>query len=362
MTEEHEHHEKKSLLSRVKDVYEKDYKKLMIIPFLLLLLAFIQLGVQYSTTGDFVNKGISLKGGVSIVVPHDQEVIIEDLKSFFNEELPETDISVRLLKSAGTSVGFSVEADIDVNDQDGIDNLVSLISSFIGRELSSNDYTTEGMGSTLGESFFKETFKAVMIAFLLMGLVVFFFFCDNWKAKGVASVLVIINAFVIFYSQSIIMYFIGLVLFAVIIYIYLKHNIPSIAVIVAALSDIIVTIAIFNLTGFKLSTSGIAAFLMLIGYSVDTDILLSNRVLKRKAGTLHERIYSAMKTGFTMSGTTLVAMVAALVFTKSEVISQIMIILLIGLVVDLINTWIQNVGILKWYLEKKHKHHSENEG
>ena len=92
---------------------------------------------------------------------------------------------------------------------------------------------------------------------------------------------------------------------------------------------------------------------MLIGYSVDTDILLSTRVLKRKEGTVMDRIYSAMKTGLTMNITTITALIVGLILSESEVISQIMIILLIGLFVDIINTWIQNVGILRMYLEKK---------
>jgi preprotein translocase subunit SecF len=49
-----------------------------------------------------------------------------------------------------------------------------------------------------------------------------------------------------------------------------------------------------------------------------------------------------------------------LVFTQSEVLKQIMTILLIGLVVDLINTWIQNAGILRWYVEKKEKKHGQS--
>ena len=66
-----------------------------------------------------------------------------------------------------------------------------------------------------------------------------------------------------------------------------------------------------------------------------------------------ERVLGAMKTGLTMSCTTLTAIIVALIFVKSAVIKQIMIILLIGLLVDLIMTWIQNVGILRLYLEKK---------
>ena len=140
---------------------------------------------------------------------------------------------------------------------------------------------------------------------------------------------------------------------AIVVILYFRVWVPSLAVILAAFSDITVTLAIFNLTGIKLSTAGIAAFLMLIGYSVDTDVLLTTRLLKRADGSVMDRIYGAIKTGMTMTTTTLVAVLVALFLVQSEVIKQIMIILFIGLLVDMIMTWIQNVGILRLYLEKK---------
>ena len=41
-------------------------------------------------------------------------------------------------------------------------------------------------------------------------------------------------------------------------------------------------LALIDFLGIEISAAGIAAFLMLIGYSVDTDILLTSRALKRK--------------------------------------------------------------------------------
>ena len=121
------------------------------------------------------------------------------------------------------------------------------------------------------------------------------------------------------------------------------------------LVGIVITLAIIDLMGLRLSTAGIAAFLMLIGYSVDTDILLTTRLVKRTEGTVFERLMGAMSTGLTMSATTIAVVTLALIFSQSDTIRQIMIILLIGLIVDLINTWIQNVGILRIYLARKQK-------
>jgi len=109
--------------------------------------------------------------------------------------------------------------------------------------------------------------------------------------------------------------------------------------------------------GIKVSTAGIVAFLMLIGYSVDTDILLTTRMLKRKEGTLNKRIYAAFKTGITMTLTSLLAMLIAFLMVKSfsAVLAQIFLVLVIGLAFDLLNTWITNVSILKWYVEARRK-------
>jgi preprotein translocase subunit SecF len=174
------------------------------------------------------------------------------------------------------------------------------------------DYTLEAIGSSLGSSFFKETFRAMIFAFLFMALVVL---------------------------------------------IYFRKLVPAGIVILAVVSDIIATLAVVNLLNIKLSTAGIAAFLMLIGYSVDTDMLLSTRMLRRKDLSMNERIFSSLKTGLMMSCTTLVAIIVALIFSDSAVISQIMTILFIGLVFDLIFTWFQNMGILRLYMEKKEGQH-----
>jgi preprotein translocase subunit SecF len=300
-----EHRERKKF--NLKEIYDKEYKKLLIIPFVLLFLAIFSIVLKVATTGDFINRDVSLKGGLTLTIPYSYEVDIISLENYIASQFPENDISVRALRQTGMFSGIVIDADIE---KESLGKLVSSVEENMDFTLDEEMYSVEVMGSSLGASFFRETITAVLIAFLFMGFVVFFYF---------------------------------------------KVPAPSLAVILAAFSDIVVTLAIVNMMGMKLSTAGIAAFLMLIGYSVDTDILLSTKVLKRKDGTVMERIMNAMKTGLMMNATTVSAIIVALIFTQSEVIKQIMTILLIGLLVDLINTWIQNVGILRLYLEKKHK-------
>ena len=283
----------------IRALYEKHYKKLMIIPFLLLLFAIIQIAYQTATTGDFIHKGVSLKGGVTITIQ--KPISVHELEQFLKKKFPKADIQVRALSKAGKQTATIVEAS-DINT----DQLQSVLKENLGDDV---EFSVEVMGSALGESFFRQTTKALIFAFIFMAIVVFFYF---------------------------------------------KTFTPSIAVILAAVSDIIVTLAIVNLLGIRLSTAGIAAFLMLIGYSVDTDILLSTKTLRRKENPV-QGIYAAMKTGLMMTATTLTAVTIALILAQSPVLKQIMTILLIGLLVDLPNTWLQNAGILRIYLERKKK-------
>ena len=252
-----------------------------------------------------------MKGGVTVTVTSQQNVDIANLEKTLSSKFPNNDIGANSITQFGRQTGFIVEADVG---QEQASALIGEIGNALNKKLLPQDYAVEVVGSSLGTSFFKELSIALLIAFVFMALVVFISF---------------------------------------------RTFIPSIAVILAAFSDMVATLALVNLFDMKISAAGIAAFLMLIGYSVDTDILLSTRVLKRKEETEMERIYGAIKTGLMMSATAIVAAIAALLVTQSEVIRQIMLILLIGLLIDLINTWIQNVGILRMYLERKARKRNE---
>ncbi|MBI3026621.1 hypothetical protein HYY70_00775 [Candidatus Woesearchaeota archaeon] len=301
---------KKSLKQTLFGIYDKKYKLLLIIPFLILFLGLAQISYQIYSTGDFINKDVSLKGGVTVTIPYDKNANIGQIQKEISSKFPNNDVVARTLRSAGAVVGIIVEADINGNDNTQIQNLLNAIDKSLGIDIRKLDYGIEIIGSSLGASFFKESLIALAVAFIFMGLVVF---------------------------------------------IYFRTFVPSIAVILAAFSDMVVALAVINLLEVRIGTAGIAAFLMLIGYSVDTDILLTVRVLKRKEGTVMDRIISSIKTGMTETITAIVAVTVAMLVTQSEVIRQIMLILLIGLIADIFNTWIQNVGLLRMHLERKAK-------
>lgn len=159
--------------------------------------------------------------------------------------------------------------------------------------------------------------------------------------------------------HALIISFIGM---AIVVFLLFRTFIPSFAVILSAFSDIVIAAGFMRVAGIELSLGTLAALLMLIGYSVDSDILLTNRILKRR-GTVEEKVSQAIHTGITMTSTTLAALSVMYIvstfsylvipsFTQITLLSQISIVLIAGLFADIMNTWLLNTGILRWYAMK----------
>jgi preprotein translocase subunit SecF len=138
---------------------------------------------------------------------------------------------------------------------------------------------------------------------------------------------------------------------SVLVFLMFRTFVPSVAVVVSAFSDIVIPLALMNVLGIKLSLGTVAALLMLIGYSVDSDILLNNHIIRR-SGDFYESTYRAMQTGVTMTVTSLSAMAVMAVvahFFNIVLLRDIGIVLVLGLATDLMNTYMLNLSLLRWW-------------
>lgn len=288
----------------IEEFYNKNYKRLMIIPLAILIVSLLVIYLHYSKTNDFFDRDVSLKGGISATIPTENPVNVDELQNLLASKF--NDATVRRLSEFGSNkqTGILIEVpEIDENE------LKTTLEEYLNIKLTNENYSVEITGSSLGSSFYSQMLKAMLFAFILMAL----------------SILITFRSFI-----------------------------PSLAVVFSAFTDIVATIAIVNLFDARISSAGISAFLLLIGYSVDTDILQTTKMMKRTEGTLWQRFVSAMKTGLTMTITSLAAVTVGYFLTDSEAIKQMFIIIAIGLLIDPITTYLMNAGLIKWYMERKH--------
>ncbi len=297
--ENQQNSEKPSFLQGMRQAYEKYYKILPLIPAIIVIIALVIIFNFYNTNGDIFEKDVSLKGGITATISTNQRINTQDLENKLIDRFG--DANVRTIAEFGTDRQIGVTAEVATEDEK---TLKQLLEQELNIKLNENNYSVEIMGSTLGHAFYQQMLTAIAIAFVLMSIVVAFLY---------------------------------------------RSFIPSMGVILSVIFDIIVAIALIDIFDMRISTTGISALLLLIGYSVDTDILLATRTLKRKESNLMDRVYSSMNTGLTMTITTLVALVAGLLISESHVIQEMFTILIFGLVTDVIITYCMNAPTLIRY-------------
>jgi preprotein translocase subunit SecF len=274
------------------------------VPITLGLLILSLLFVGFKVSSGTIPMSIDFKGGTLMTVYGYSDA--QGLESEINERFgfAVTASSVTDFSTGNTFLRVEIEkpggATLTGEEESRIKDL--LVEKGVDR----GDITIQSVGPFLSDRFLREAAKAVLFAFGFMAAVVFLRF---------------------------------------------RTYVPSIAVVLSALSDIVVTVAVMILLGIELSLGTLVALLLLIGYSVDTDIMLTTRLLVKRTGTYTDRLAGAMMTGFTMTGTTLTAVFIFYFATSSLILKEIASVLVIGLVIDFINTWVQNTGILQWYLE-----------
>lgn len=277
----------------IEKLLTSSYKPLIIIPVVITILSLVLVAVNG------LPGSIDLDGGSTAVLQLEKPVSQSELENIISTGLgtPEVDVT----SITGTQAQVEIAGNVDVVKLTEVLAGTATIESY------------RSVGALLSEEALTQVYYALAFAFLFMSITVFVIF---------------------------------------------RSVVPSLAVIAAAASDIIIAIGGMSLFGIPLSLASVGGLLMLIGYSVDTDILLTTRVLKDKKGTVIERARNALGTGLTMTVAAIGAMVAlylvvVLFIPAASTLADIAAVLIIGLVADLMTTWLMNLGILRWYMEAR---------
>ncbi|MEM4390502.1 MAG: hypothetical protein QXX06_01415 [Candidatus Diapherotrites archaeon] len=161
-----------------------------------------------------------------------------------------------------------------------------------------------------------------------------------------------------FYNASLAALFLGLLFLSIVIIIYFREILTAATIIAAAIFNILGSLALMSIFGINVSLTTIPALLMIIGYSVDSEIVVSARVLKRKEESARKRLLDSIKTILTMSFTAIAAVTSLVVFSyfsQISVLFEISIVLLFGLLADILSSTMLNAPFILAKAEKEEK-------
>ncbi|HJJ42875.1 MAG TPA: protein translocase subunit SecF [Methanocorpusculum sp.] len=278
------------------DINKYDPKRMMAIPAVLFGIALVIVAITFALTGMPVTPGIDFAGGTAVTIHTDdtKEEIVAFYRGYDMKSIDEG------IGSGGYYLKFGPMSNEDM-------------MTFNDHTLSKYPQASiDQIGANFGASLQSQAMLAILFAFIGMAVVIFIAF---------------------------------------------RKIIPAITVVSAGIADITITAAMMNLLGIELSLATTAALLMLIGYSVDSNILLTTKVLKRQ-GKLEEKMEGAFRTGIIMTTTTLAAIIAMFIVAfigQVPILYNIAAVLIIGLITDIIFTWGFNAGVLRLYLSRFEK-------
>jgi len=344
----------------------KNYKLYMLVPALLFIVFLFLIFVWPS-----VPKGIDLQGGTLILIRGEKPIDALSLKELLSDNFDLSDLKVNSVSGpsgSGVNVQFAANQ-VLVSAEEQIDSAKALVSSNPGLALENAQLAanllSEYVDSTVlppdagkavaqAESLLLEAKGNIFLR--MQGLISKHFSLGEnvaFQRKEVSPTLG--NTF---WQTAFNVAIVSGILIIAVIFLFFRKVVPSMAVIAAAVFDVSGALALMSIFGIPLSLSSIPALLMLVGYSVDTDIMLTTRVLQRREKTPAQRAADSMATGLTMTGTTIAALVSMIIIAYMNqifVIFEIATVILFGLLADIVSTWLMNAEILLWYVERKNK-------
>lgn len=346
------------------DFYSPRYKKLVLIPIIiaipLLFLVFISPGVH---------EGIDLTGGNVLMIRSHEVISTEQVEKIISEEFDLQEVKVSSISAPGTNGAY-----IQYNKSQAVldaQNLIEKAQTALDAEReqesiqASKDAITK-LGKIPGEypnavlalgaaqealtaanEEFAKNLETVLRDKLGLESTAEFQRREVSASLGEAS---LSSAFFLVAASA--------VALIIIIFIFFRQLIPVAGIVTAMVYDVLAGLAGMALFGIPLSLLTVATLLMVVGYSVDTDIMLASRMLKEKEGTPGTRATASVKTGLTMSATSLAALIAMIgvsAYYQIDVVFQIAVILAFGIFGDIIATWLFNVPLLMWFTQRVKK-------
>ena len=344
----------------MQDFYRHRYKKMMLIP-IIMAIPMLFLVILYPG----ISPGVDLTGGNVLMLQSQKNITEVQLTAVLKENFNLPNLKVFTISSP-TGFGARVEYSKDPviasaeaaisNASENIDDenasiafsneALKLLGQQPGQYTNSKTALLAAQTALAAQNdIFSKKLEDTIVQKLDLGENAEFQTQEISPTLGAAS-----------FQSSILVAILGVVFITIVVFIAFRQLVPSGAIMEAMLFDILAGLVGMAILRIPFSLTTLPALLLLIGYSIDTDIMLTSRMLKGKEGTRGERATEALKTGITMTSTTMMALIVMIVvsyFYQIEVIYQISAILFFGLIGDIIATWLMNAPILLWFLERR---------
>jgi len=357
--------------------YRKYGTKILIIP-TIAFIVFAYLAMVYPG----ISYGIDFRGGVMVSFSSSQPIPADRIAERIRTELGVSDVSVTPTEIPGTGKyggfvevvypeGISADRNVvntpvittenETNTPDTTEEFKKQIVQIIREEVpDASDMVIRDVAPALGATFWALALNMLLWAVVLLKMVVLFAFRRKLpltKVFGIVFLDIIIAAVLGLAMRQPAVALALILLDTLLLMRSSTDATPTVIMLGSAVFDALGMLALMALFRVPLTLQTMTILLMMVGYSIDTDIVLSTHLLKRgkEEGDEYERAGRAADTGLHMSGTTLVSMLFILgvgYLTRNPDVIRVGAVMIFGVLADMIITWLFNAPVMIAWVRK----------
>ncbi|MFZ8855980.1 MAG: hypothetical protein ACO2OX_02155, partial [Candidatus Nanopusillus sp.] len=224
-----------SILMKTLSFIENNYKKFLLISILLFAIFTGTILFNYFKYGYIINKSITISGGYVTLINNNYNLTNTEIQNILNQ-MNITDY-----------VLYSTSNIIYIASRDQINGtlLISLLNQYYNISIQPSDISIQQYSSIVGDLIFNQFLFFVILTMILASFVIFIAFRVSNTTLNIISTI---------------------------------------------LFDVIGLLAILSITKYPIGANGFIAMLMILGFAIDNNVVLSTNMIKEKDKPFIERV------------------------------------------------------------------------
>lgn len=277
---------------------ENNYKKFLLLSISLFAIFIGIILFNYFKYGYIINKSITISGGYVTLINNNYNLTNTEIQNILNQ----MNITDYILYSTPNIIY------IESRDQINRTLLINLLNQYYNISIQPSDISIQQYSSLVGDLIFNQFLFFVILAMILAAFVIFIAFRVSNTTLNIISTI---------------------------------------------LFDIIGLLAILSTTKYPIGANGFIAMLMILGFAIDNNVVLSTNMIKEKDKPFIERVKMSFRVGMLMEIIALYTLLLLYFIVPDPSVNEFAFVLSTATILDLIYYLIGNIPLYKYFEAKK---------
>jgi len=287
-----------SILMKILSFIENNYKKFLMISMVIFVIFVGTILFNYFKYGYIINKSITISGGYVTLINNNYHITNPEIQNTLNQ----MNITDYVLYSTPNII--YIESGKQINET----LLINLLNQDYNISLLSTDISIQQYSSLVGNLIFNQFLFFVILAMILTAFVIFIAFRVSKITLNIISTI---------------------------------------------LFDIVGLLAILSITKYPIGANGFIGMLMILGFAIDNNVVLSTNIVKEKEKPFIERVRMSFRVGMLMEIIALYTLLLLYFIVPEPSVDEFAFVLSVAIILDLLYYLIGNIPLYKYFEAKK---------